>query len=95
MTGLVENACGGNTDLSGGDRYSRDAVLAFRSLLVGDQVERVAREVVVGINHTHVANKLVVHHQIMRSSIDHAGHETGDGLIGEDGDGEVHVGMPK
>lgn len=90
MYHLVEDACRGHADLSGGDRNGGDAGLALGGLLVGDQVERVAREVIVGVDHTDVPDELVVDHQIVRSSIDCRGQETGDG-----GNGEVHVEMSK
>lgn len=86
---LVEDACGGHADLGGGDRDGGDAGLALWSLLVGDQVERVAREAVVWVDHTDIADELVVDHQVMRSSVDQGSQEATDG--GEDGDGVVHV----
>lgn len=46
MSYLVEDAGGGYADLSGGDSNGA-ASLTLGSLLVGHQVERVAREVVV------------------------------------------------
>ena len=86
---LVEDTCGGHADLGGGDRDGGDAGLALGSLLVGDQVKRVTREVTVGVDHTHIADELVVDHQVMRSSVDRGSQEITDG--GEDGDGVVHV----
>jgi hypothetical protein len=85
---LIKGACGRHADLGGRDRNGGYAGLALGSLLVGDQIERVAREVVAGVDHTDIADELVIHHQVMRSCVRRGGQETGDG---EDGNGVVHV----
>lgn len=58
---------------------------------MGNQVERVASEVVVGVGDTDVADELVVYHQVMRDGADRDRQEADDSHVDDDGDGVGHV----